>query len=145
MVRYLRYSTHTVHELSVHVVFATKYRYPVLTGEIGIRARDLIRQVCDAQDVKVIKGVVAKDHVHLHVSRPPSLSESELVRRIKGRSGRKLLMEYPELKRRYWGGHFWAIGFGAWSSGNVTREMINEYLEHHRTKPNSNEQFILEK
>jgi len=55
------------------------------------------------------------------------------------------LMEYPELKRRYWGGHFWAIGFGAWSSGNVTREMINEYLEHHRTKPNSNEQFILEK
>lgn len=145
MVRYLRYSSHTVHELSVHLVFATKYRYPVLTGEIGVRARDLIRQVCDAQDVKIIKGVVAKDHVYLHVSRPPSLSESELVRRIKGRSGRKLLMEYPELKRRYWGGHFWAIGFGAWSSGNVTREMINEYLEHHRTKPNSNEQFILEK
>lgn len=144
MVRYLRYSSHTVHELSVHIVFATKYRYAVLTGEIGMRARDLIRQVCDAQDVRIIKGVVSRDHVHLHVSRPPSLSESELVRRIKGRSGRKLLMEYPELKRRYWGGHFWAIGFGAWSSGNVTKEMINEYLEHHRTKPNDNKQFILE-
>jgi len=144
MARYLRYSTHTVHELSVHIVYATKYRYQVLTGEIGIRARELIRQICDAQDVRIIKGVVAKDHVHLHVSRPPSLSESELARRIKGRSGRKLLMEFPELKRRYWGGHFWGIGFGAWSSGNVTKEMINQYLEHHRTKPNSNEQFILE-
>ncbi len=144
MVRYLRYSTHTVHELSVHIVFATKYRYAVLKGEIAIRTRDLIRQICDSLDVQIIKGVVSSDHVHLHVSKSPSLSESELVRRIKGRSGRKLLMEYPELKRRYWGGHFWAIGFGAWSSGNVTKEMINEYLEHHRTKPNDEKHFILE-
>ena len=105
----------------------------------------MIRQICDACDAKIIKGVVAKDHIHIHVSRPPSLSESELMRRIKGRTGRKLLMEYPELKRRYWGGHHWAIGFGAWSSGNITKEMINKYLEHHhRTEPNGNEQFILE-
>ena len=144
MARYVRYSTHTVHELSVHLVFTTKYRYQILTGEIGKRARDIIRQVCDAQDVKIIKGVISKDHVHIHVSRPPSLSESELVRRIKGRSARKLLIEYPELKRRYWGGHLWAIGYGAWSSGNVTKELINQYLEHHRTKPNDNKQFILE-
>ena len=73
MARYLRYSTHTVHELSVHIVFATKYRYQVLTEDIGIRTRDLIRQICDAEDVKIIKGVVAKDHVHLHVSRPPKV------------------------------------------------------------------------
>lgn len=141
MVRYFRYSTHAVHELSVHIVFATK---EVLVREIGERARDLIRQVCDSLDVQIIKGVVSKEHMHLHVSKPPLLSESELVRRTKGRSGRKLLMEYPELKRRYWGGHFWAIGFGAWTTGNVTKEMINEYLEHHRTKPNDNKQFILE-
>jgi len=144
MARYVRYSTHTVHELSVHIVWSTKYRYEVLQGEIAMRARDLIRQVCDASDVKIIKGVVAKDHIHIHVSRPPSLSESELVRKIKGRSARKLLEEYPELKRRYWGGHMWGIGFGAWSSGNVTRETINEYLKHHGSEPNSNEQFILE-
>lgn len=79
MAKYTRYSTHTVHELSVHLVFTTKYRYHVLTGEIGKRARDIIRQVCDAQDVRIIKGVISKDHVHIHVSRPPSLSESELM------------------------------------------------------------------
>lgn len=144
MAGYLRYSTHTVHELSVHIVFSTKYRYQVLTGEIGLRTRELIRQICDSLDVNIIKGVVAKDHVHLHLSKPPFLSESDLVRRIKGRSARKLLMEYPELKRRYWGGHLWGIGYGAWSSGNVTQQMINQYLEHHNSKPNSNEQFILE-
>ena len=55
-------------------------------------------------------------------------------------------MEYPELKRRYWGGHFWAIGFGAWSTGNVTKEMVNEYIKRHNEKSNNtNKGFILEK
>ena len=141
-----RYATHSVYRLTVHIVWITKYRYPVLTGEVQLRTRDLIQQICDACDVRILKGVVSKDHVHIHVSRPPNLSESELVRKIKGRSGRKLLMEFPNLKKRYWGGHFWAIGYGAWSTGNVTQEMINEYLEHHKNRPNheDNETFILE-
>lgn len=117
----------------------------MLTGEIQKRCRDLIRQICDAEDVKIIKGVVDHDHVHIHVEKPARLSESELMRKLKGRSGRKLLLEYPELKRRYWGGHFWAIGFGAWTSGNITKEMVNKYLEHHNEKSNHNgKEFILE-
>ena len=107
------------------------------------RCRDLIKQICDSCDVKILKGVVGKDHIHIHVSRPPSMSESELVRKLKGRSGRKLLMEYPELKRRYWGGHLWAIGYGAWSTGNITQTMVNEYLEHHRSNPNDDDNFIM--
>jgi putative transposase len=145
-VRYLRYSAHTVYELTVHVVFVTKYRYPVLIGDVQRRCRELIQQICDAQDVRIIKGVVSKDHVHMHVSYPPSLAISEMMRRIKGRSGKKLLLEYTELKKRYWGGHFWAIGYGAWSSGNITQEMINEYIEQHNQKPNQgdDEMFTLE-
>lgn len=143
MARDSSYGVHTVTSLTVHLVFVTKYRYPVLTGDIQKRCRDLIRQVCDAEDVRIIKGVVAKDHVHIHVSKPPRLSESDLMKKIKGRSGRKLLLEYPELKRRYWGGHFWAIGFGAWSTGNVTRTMVNEYIESHNEKPNDNDLFNL--
>ncbi len=145
MARDSSYGVHTVTGLTVHLVFVTKYRYPVLTGEIQTRCRDLVRQICDAEDVRIIKGVVAHDHVHIHVSKPPRLSESELMRKLKGRSGRKLLLEYPELKRRYWGGHFWAIGFGAWSTGNITKEMVNEYLKHHNEKSNQNaKEFVLE-
>jgi putative transposase len=145
MPRYNSYGAHTVTELSVHLVWVTKYRYPILVGDIQKRCRDLIRQICDAEDVRILKGVVSHDHIHIHVSRPPRLSESELVRKLKGRTGRKLLLEYPELKRRYWGGHFWAIGFGAWSTGNITKEMVNEYLKHHNQKPNLNDKdFILE-
>lgn len=140
---YNRYATHSVHHVSVHLVWVTKYRYQVLKGEIQLRARELLRQICDANDVRILKGVVSGDHVHMHVSYPPNLSISDLVRRLKGRSGRKLLMEYPSLKARYWGGHFWAIGYGAWSSGNITEEMINEYLEHHRHDPNNDDTFML--
>jgi len=144
--RYNRYTDHTVNQLTVHLVWVTKYRYPVLTGDIQLRTRELVRQICDAEDVRILKGVIAKDHIHIHVSRPPSLNESELVRKLKGRSARKLLLEYPQLKKRYWGGHLWAIGYGAWSTGVVSQDLINEYLEHHRQQSNENddETFILE-
>ena len=134
----------SIHQLHVHLVWSTKYRYAVLKGEVQIRCRDLIRQICDAMDVRILKGVVSKDHVHLHVSYPPKVSVSDLVKRLKGRSARLMLEEFVELKKCYWGQHLWGIGYGAWSRGNITDEMIEQYLEHHREVPNSDQHFILE-
>jgi len=96
----LRTGSHSVHKLQVHLVWSTKYRYQVLTGEVQVRCRDLSRQTCNALDVQIIKGLVSKDHIHLHISYPPSVSLSELMRRLKGRSAKRLLQEFPELKRR---------------------------------------------
>ena len=134
----------SVYDLHVHIVWSTKYRYGVLRGEVPLRCRDLIRQVCDSMDIRILKGVVSKDHVHLHLSYPPKLSISEIVKRLKGRSARLLLDEFSDLKRRYWGQHLWGIGYGAWSSGNITDEMIQKYLDHHKDNPNSDQNFILE-
>ena len=139
-----RYSHHTVSNLSVHIVWVTKYRYKVLTGDIKVRCRELLIQGVNALDVKILKGVVSSDHIHMHVEYRPSLSISDLVKRLKGRSSRMLQKEFPELKRRYWGQHFWAIGYGAWSTGNISEEMVNEYIEHHRDKPDSSDNFFLE-
>lgn len=140
-----RHGGHTLTNLSVHIVWCTKYRYKVLSGDIQYRCRDLLRQVCDSEDVKILKGVVSRDHIHLHVEYPASLSISELVRRLKGRSGRKLLEEFPELKRRYWGGHLWAVGYGAWSTGVITDEMVQHYLEHHEAgSENDDVSWIME-
>jgi putative transposase len=140
----IRKGSHSIHQLHVHLVWSTKYRYEVLRGEIQIRCRDLIRQTCDSLDIRILKGVVSKDHVHLHISYPPKLSISEIIKRLKGRSAKILLLEYSELKKRYWGGHLWGIGYGAWSTGNITDEMIQEYLNHHKEGPNSDQNFILE-
>ena len=131
-----RISSHTVSRLTVHVVWITKYRYPVLTGEIKSRCRDLIMQVCDAEDIRILKGVVSKDHVHMHLEYAAKHSVSNIIKRLKGRSSRRLQDEFPELKKRYWGRHFWAIGYGAWSTGNLTEELVQEYLEHHRNPSN---------
>ena len=102
-------------------------------------------QICDGEDVRILPGAVSKDHVHMHIEYPPSKSISDLVKRLKGRTSRLLQQEFPELQKRYWGKHFWAIGYGAWSTGNLTEEMVAEYLEHHRNPSNQdNDNFLLE-
>ena len=90
-----RRGSHSVFALQVHLVFITKYRRKVLRGEVQERCRDLIRQSCDALDIRILKGVVSSDHIHLHLSYPSKLAVSERMRRIKGRSARTLLQEYP--------------------------------------------------
>ena len=140
-----RKSSHTTTRLTAHVVWATKYRYHVLEGDIKVRCRDLIVQICDAEDVRILKGVVSKDHVHMHIEYAPRLALSELVKRLKGRSSRMLQAEFPHLRKRYWGRHFWAIGYGAWSTGNIKDEMVQQYLEHHRQQSNGEtDTFILD-
>ena len=93
-------------------------------------------QICDAEDIRILKGVVSKDHVHMLIEYAPSKSVSDIIKKLKGRTSRRLQEEFPELRRRYWGRHFWAIGYGAWSSGNITEEMVAQYLEHHKTPSN---------
>jgi putative transposase len=139
----MRSGNHTISQLQVHIVWVTKYRYHVLKGDVQKRCRDLIVQVCDAEDIRILKGVVSKDHVHMHIEYPPSISVSNIVKKLKGRVSRKLQQEFPELSKRYWGQHFWAIGYGAWSTGNVSEEMMEEYLEHHRNPSNQDNNAII--
>ena len=140
----IRKGSHSVHQLDVPLVWSTKYRYEVIKGYIQVKCRDLLRQTCDSLDIQILKGVVSKDPIHLHVSYPPKLSISDILRSLKGRSAKILLVEYSELKKRYWGGHLGGIGYGTWSTGNITDEMIEEYLNHHKEGPNSDQNFILE-
>ncbi|ARN77246.1 IS200/IS605 family transposase [Nonlabens spongiae] len=140
-----RKGSHTVTRLTCHIVWSTKYRYKVLEGDIKIRCRDLLIQICESESVAILKGVVSSDHVHMYVEYPPKLAISILVKNLKGRSSQKLQQEFPTLKKRYWGNHFWATGYGAWSSGNITDEMVSNYLEHHRKEnDDDNSNFILE-
>jgi REP-associated tyrosine transposase len=88
-----RHGAHTVYEIHLHLVWITKYRRPALTGEVGPRVRDLIREIRGQHDVLIIKGHVAKDHLHLFVSIPPQVTISRLVQALKGKTAYKLLQE----------------------------------------------------
>jgi putative transposase len=82
-----RCGAHTVYEIHLHLVWTTKYRRPVLVGEPATRVRDLIREICGAHDVKIMKGHVSKDHVHLLVSIAPQVTISRLLQWLKGEDG----------------------------------------------------------
>src|SRR5687767_3061534 len=93
-----RKGPHTTYDIQYHFVWATKYRYKVLRGEIAQRAREIIRQICMAREITILKGHVSADHVHLLVSCPPALSPAKIAQYVKGVSSRKLQDEFPHLK-----------------------------------------------
>ena len=128
--QHYRKTSHSVYDLKYHVVWITKYRKQVLTGLVAERLRELIRQICTANDIEIIKGHVSKDHVHLFVSVPPHISVSNLVQMIKGKTSRKMLGDFKPLQKAFWGRHLWARGYFVASSGNITDEVIMEYIEH---------------
>ena len=130
-----RKSSHTVYDLKYHLVWITKYRKPVLRGEIAERVRELIREICKTKDVEIIKGHISNDHVHIFVSVPPHISVSQLMQAIKGKTSRKLMMEYKRLSKAFWGRHMWARGYFVASSGNVTDEVIMKYIEEQGKEP----------
>jgi len=125
-----RKNSHSLYDLKIHLVWITKYRKPVLHGEVGHALRDIIRRICEEMDVDIIAGNVRMDHVHLLLSYPPNLCVSKLVQKLKGVSSRKLLQSSKVLQKEYWGRHLWARGYFAVSTGNVTDEIIAEYIKN---------------
>ncbi len=139
-----RKSSHSIFRLQVHLCWITKYRYKVLKGEIANRAKELIRRICMEENVEIISGVVSPDHVHILISLDPSTSVAKIIKYIKGKTSRKLQIEFPELKKKYWGQHFWVRGYFAVSTGNVTTKMIQEYIEHHFENKETEDPFKVE-
>ena len=124
-------TSHTVFHHRFHIVWITKYRYKVLQGQLRIRVREIIAQVSEEMGIKIINAVLSADHVHIFAELPPHISVSEFVKVAKGRSSRKIQQEFPDIRKKYWGCHFWGRGFFSSTSGNVTDDMINEYINLH--------------
>jgi putative transposase len=139
--RTYRRAAHTVYELHYHFVFTTKYRKPVLRGDLAVEVRDLIRQICRSNDIEILAGHVRPDHVHLLLSVPPHLAPSRVMQAIKGKTSHVLLSDRRKLRREFWGQHLWARGYFVCSSGNVTDEMIEEYIRNQDAEPQDDQRF----
>lgn len=133
-----RKTSHTTYDIKFHLVWITKYRKKVLKDDVAKFVRDILRQICEANDVKIIKGHVSIDHIHLFVSVPPHLSVSKLMQMLKGKSSYKVLGKFPEMRKQFWGRHFWARGYFCTSSGNITDEVITQYIENQDTQEKDN-------
>ena len=131
MVEY-RQSAHAVYDIKYHVIWVTKYRYKVMRGRVAERARELIRQICQAREVVIVRGAISPDHIHMLLSVPPQLAPAKVVQYIKGRSSRLLQEEFPELGKRYWGQHLWARGYFCATVGAVDEATIKAYIENQK-------------
>ena len=103
---------HSVWNLKYHLVWTTKYRYQVLGGDVGIRCRELLREIARSKEMIIHAGAINRDHVHMLISIPPSVSVSKAVQYLKGKSSHRLLSEYGALRKRYWGQHLGLGGTG---------------------------------
>lgn len=137
-----RKTSHTTYDCKYHIVWITKYRKKVMVGIVAERVRDLIRGICKEHDVEILKGHVSRDHVHLFVSVPPHLSISKLVQYLKGKSSYKLLSENKDLSKTFWGRHLWGRGYFVATSGNITDEVIMEYIKN-QDNNESNDEFTV--
>ena len=125
-----RKTSHTTYDCKYHIMWITKYRKKVLTGLVAERIRELIRGICKENDVEIIKGHLSSDHVHLFLSVPPHLAISKLVQYLKGKSSYKMLQENRQLSKMFWGRHLWGRGYFVATSGNITDEVIMEYINN---------------
>jgi len=142
--RSYRKNSHSKYDLKVHLIWIPKYRKRVLTGKVAERVRDLLRQICMEHEVHIISGKVAADHIHVFVSYQPQMALSKLVQYLKGTSSRILLQEFMHLRKQFWGRHFWSRGYMAISSGNITDEMIQQYIDEQEGEPIDNYQFTID-
>ena len=133
-----RKGSHTVYDIKYHFVWITKYRYPVLTGAVALRARELLRQGCEANNLRILKGSVGKDHIHMLLSCPTTMAPSEIAQKLKGRTSRILQEEFPELRKRYWGQHMCGRGYFCGTVGEVDQKTIENYIEHQGEEDDDN-------
>jgi putative transposase len=117
------------------VTWIPKYRKKVLTGPVAVRTRDILRQIVMEHEIEIISGNVANDHIYMFLSYRPMQNISKIMQWLKGISSHILLQEFPHLKKQFWGRHLWARGYLAVSSGNITDEMIQQYIEEQEGEP----------
>ena len=138
-----RHTSHTTYDNKYHIVWITKYRKKVLVDDVGHRLRDIIRQICSTDKVDILKGAIGPDHVHILLNIPPYMAVSRIVQHLKGESSRKLQMEFPQLRKQFWGQHLWQIGYFCVTTGSVTESIIKEYIEQQGKKEEDEDKTCL--
>ena len=133
---------HAVWQCKYHVVWCPKYRYRILKGEVGKSVREIIRQLCEWKKIIILEGNIQMDHIHLVLEIPPKYSVSEAVGFIKGKSAIKIFDFHLELKRRYWGRHFWSKGYCV-STVGLDEDQIRKYVRHQLHSDKQSEQAKL--
>lgn len=123
-------SAHLVFSCQYHVIFCSKYRRKILTGEIHDRLVEIFAQTAEKYQFKIIEQEIMPDHVHLLIDVNPRFGIMQAVNRLKGVSSRILRKEFPSLKTRL--PSLWTRSAFISSVGAVTLEVVKRYIEEQK-------------
>ena len=129
-------STNAVFSLNYHFITVVKYRRKVFVNDDIINSlKSIIEQVSKENDVQVIEQECGEDHIHLLFRAKPTLNFKSYIQALKGRSARALRAKFPDfLKDKLWGEHFWSPSYFLATTGNVTLDVLKEYVESQRSE-----------
>lgn len=125
----------SVTDFNFHLVLVTKYRKEVFTTpEKHDSMVAILRRIAENKEVTISHLEVMPDHVHMMISFPPKLAPSDVVKSLKGTSAREWFKLYPETKEELWRGHLWTGSFFMSTVGNISKEIVAEYIENQMQK-----------
>ena len=121
----------SVCNINYHVVWCVKYRRKIITPQIEQFLKDLVQEIARDKGFTVhLFEAGEKDHIHCFVSAPPKLSITDIVKYLKGITGRKLFEAFPELRQKLWKGQLWNHSYYVETVGSVSEDAIRKYIEN---------------
>ena len=92
---------HTKWMCKYHIIFTPKYRRKVIYNQYRKDLGEILRELCRYKHVEIIEGHLMRDHVHMLVMIPPSLSVSALM----------MFDRHANLKYKFGNRHFQSEGY----------------------------------
>ena len=134
--------SHTKWLCKYHVVFTPKYRRKIIYNQYRESLKEIIKTLCGYKGVEILEGHLMPDHVHLLLSIPPSISISNFMGYLKGKSSRMIHERFPELRYQYRNREFWCRGYYVDTAGKNANK-IAEYIKRQLEEDQAGEQLTM--
>lgn len=123
-----------VYSIQYHIVWCVKYRHKVLSNEVDIRLKEMLKQIALDNNFEIVEMESDNDHIHLLVECSPQHSIPSIIKALKGVSARLLFKEFPQLKEKLWGGHLWNPSYFVATVSENTETQIREYIQNQKVR-----------
>lgn len=130
------YERNYVYNFHYHLVWATKYRKALFTTEALVNEmKGILNELADFKEIRIESMEVMPDHIHLLLIFKPKHAPSSIVKYLKGHSAKLFFQNHPEIREHeLWGGHLWSHSYYMSTVGNMSKEVVEKYIEEQYNK-----------
>ena len=123
-----------VYSIQYHIVWCVKYRHQVLMGDIDTRLKEMLQQIATDNGFTISEMETDCDHIHLLIECTPQHSIPTMIKSLKGVAARFLFKEFPDLKKKLWGGHLWNPSYFVATVSEHTEAQIRQYIQNQKVR-----------